>query len=172
MKFQTYTLFAEVAPELTAQDTTNLFITAILSTTVIATIISSIIQYIISRRSSRVTERRNSVESESDIILRYKEAAAEERAQKESAVRTLEVLLKNSESQVQSLNSTIDILNGLIANLNKMAETQKEVIAQLTADRNKTQEALQVAITQLNTTKKDLEDQQKAITELTRPQTS
>jgi chromosome segregation ATPase len=157
-----------VTPSASPQtDIVQVIITSIISTAVFAAFITGLVQYLINRRNSRITERKNTIDAESDIITRYKEAAAEERAQKESAVQTVKNLLSIAESQVESLKSTVVTLNASIDLMTKMANAQQEVIDQLTFDRDRTKIALERAVTQIDQQKQDLIRHQQEILELT-----
>ena len=161
-------LIQEATPPASTQpDIVQVVITSIISATVFAAFITGLVQYLINRRNSRITERKNTIDAESDIITRYKEAASEERAQKESAVETVKNLLSIAESQVESLKSTVVTLNGSIDLMTKMASAQQEVIDQLTFDRDRTKIALERAVTQIDKQKEDLIRHQQEILELT-----
>jgi chromosome segregation ATPase len=148
-------------------DVAGLIVTSVVSATVVSALIGGIIQYFINRRNSRVTERKNAVDAESDLVVRYKEAASEERAQKESAVETVKNLLGIAEAQVDSLKSTIITLNTSIDLMTKMANAQQEVIDHLTFDRDRTKIALERAVDQIEAQKAELLRHQKQILELT-----
>ncbi|UDL16374.1 membrane protein [Microbacterium phage Zooman] len=128
-----------------AADGVSLVVTAAVSATVFSAIITGLVQFVINRRNSRITERKNTVDAESDVITRYKEQAAEERAAKESAVRTIKELLADSREQVEILNGTIATLNGTIRVLETLSASQENIIKQLTDDRDRTAEALKLA---------------------------
>jgi|GEM_PF-3984836 len=145
------------------QDQVSIFVTAIISSAVLAAVVSGVVQYIVNRRNSRVTERKNTFDAESDLVVRYKEAAAEERVQKESAVKTVRDILTLSEDQVLSLKSTITILHNTIEVMTQVAHTQQEVIDQLTSDRDSTAEKLKIALEQINFQKNELERYQEEI---------
>lgn len=147
----------------------SLFITAIISASVFAAIITGIVQFLINRRNSRITERKNDVDAESSLIGRYKEAAAEERAQKESAVQTVKNLLSIAEEQVNSLKGTVTALTTTIDNLNKMATTQIDIIDALTTERDRSMVALEKAQHQIDEQKEELLRHQREILELTYP---
>jgi len=157
------------APVDPSSDLIRIIITTVISTTVLAALITGVVQYMINRRNSRVTERKNTVDAESDIIIRYKEAAAEERAQKESAVQTVRNLLAIAEEQVLSLKSTVVALNATITNLNTMANAQVDIIDVLTAERDRSVSALNMAQDQIEAQKLELERHQQEILELTYP---
>jgi hypothetical protein len=162
-------LAAATPPAQGGTDLFNVIITSIISTAVIGAIITGLVQYFINRRNSRVTERKNTVDAESDIIIRYKEAAAEERAQKESAVQTVRNLLAIAEEQVISLKSTVVALNATITNLNTMANAQVDIIETLTTERDRSVTALSTAETQIAAQKAELVRFQQEILELTYP---
>lgn len=147
----------------------GIIITAVASASVFAALITGLVQYLVNRRNSRITERKNTVDAESDLVTRYKEAAAEERAAKESAVQTVRDLLSIAERQVESLKGTVAALNGLIENLNLAANAQQEIIDSLTAERDRSQAALSQALTQIEDQKNQLLRHQQEILELTFP---
>jgi chromosome segregation ATPase len=128
-----------------AADIVSLVITAVVSATVFSALITGLIQYLINRRNSRITERKNTVDAESDLVTRYKEAAAEERAAKSSAVETIKLLLAESKEGIETLKGTVKTLNDTIALLKDVNAAQGDVIKQLTADRDRTQAALERA---------------------------
>lgn len=139
-------LFAAVAPENSlAADVVSLVITAVVSATVFSALITGLVQFLINRRNSRITERKNTVDAESDLVARYKDAASEERAQKESAVATIKELLHDSREQVNVLKSTVNTLTNTIALLESLSAAQGDVIKQLTDDRDRTKAALERA---------------------------
>lgn len=146
----------------------GLIVTATISAGVLGTAIGGFVQYLINRRNSRITERKNAVDAESDLVARYKEAAAEERAQKESAVRTVRELLAASEEQVQTLKDTVSTLNNTIDLMSRLTDSQQDVILKLTADRDKTQIALERAEARIEQQKNELIQRQREILELTR----
>ncbi|QIG57840.1 hypothetical protein SEA_PAULODIABOLI_106 [Microbacterium phage PauloDiaboli] len=131
--------------ETLAADIVSLVITAVVSATVFSALITGLIQFLINRRNSRITERKNTVDAESDLVTRYKEAAAEERAAKSSAVETIKMLLAESKEGIETLKSTVATLNSTIELLKDVNAAQGDVIKQLTADRDRTQAALERA---------------------------
>jgi len=155
-----------------ATDTQSI-ISVLVTSSVIAAVgsatVTGIVQYRINKNNARITERKNDVDADSGLIDRYKEAAAEERSQKESAVKTVQDLLDIAEQQVTSLKSTIQTLNETITNLNTMANTQKSIIDQLTAERDRSVTALQTAMTQIDEQREKLVHHQQEILELTYP---
>lgn len=152
-----------------APDLIGPIITAVISASVFAAVITGLVQYAINRRNARITERRNSVEAESDLINRYKEAAAEERSQKESAVQTVKNLLALAEAQVASLKDTVTTLNRTIEIMTHAANSQQDIIDQLTNDRDRTQDALVKAQQQIEEQREELLRHQREILELTLP---
>lgn len=147
-------------------DVISMIITSVVSATVFSALITGLVQFLMNRRNSRVTERKNAVDEESDLVSRYKEAAGEERAAKESAVRTIKELLENSQEQIVSLKGTVETLNGTIKLLENLAVTQKDVIAQLTSDRDRTQAALDRAEARIKEQTDELIQKQKEIQSL------
>lgn len=148
-----------------AADVVSLIITTVVSATVFSALITGLVQFLINRRNSRVTERKNAVDAESDLVSRYKEAAAEERAAKSSAVETIKMLLAESKENIATLKSTVATLNDTIALLKDVNAAQGTVIAQLTADRDRTQAALERAeirvadqVEQLRVKQQEIED--------------
>ena len=147
-------------------DVISMIITSVVSATVFSALITGLVQFLMNRRNSRVTERKNAVDEESDLVSRYKEAAGEERAAKESAVRTIKELLENSQEQIVSLKGTVETLNNTIQLLENLAVTQKDVIAQLTSDRDRTQAALDRAEERIKEQTDELIQKQKEIQKL------
>lgn len=138
------------------QDIVSIVVGAIISASVFSAVVTGIIQFLINRRNSRIQERKNVVDEESDIVNRYKEAAAEERSQKESAVRTIQQLLDMADKQVTSLRETIATLNALIKTLNSAANSQQEIIDSLTQERDRHASDLQKAMEQIDAQKTQL----------------
>lgn len=153
------------------QDLIQIIISTVVTSVVVASAITAFVQYLINRRNSRITERKNTSDIESDLVGRYKEAAAEERAQKESAVQTVKNLLSIAEEQVNSLKGTITALTNTIDNLNKMATTQIDIIDALTTERDRSATALERAMSQIDQQKGELIRHQREILELTFPKT-
>jgi len=142
----------QVAPSLASesQDIISVVVGAIISASVFSAIVTGVIQFLINRRNSNVQERKNDVDEESDLVNRYKEAAIEERSQKESAVRTIQHLLDMADKQVVSLRETVATLNQLIITLTKSADTQKEIIDSLTRERDRSVNDLREAMEQID----------------------
>lgn len=155
------------AEDLFAQDVISLFITAIISASVFAALVTGTIQYLINRKNSKITEKKNTVDAESDLIARYKEAAAEERLQKESAVQTIKNLLQFTEGQVDSLKNTVETLNKTITSMSLISNTQSDLIDQLTVERDRNQAALEKAEMEIARQKSELLTKQEAIRKLT-----
>lgn len=150
-------LFLAIAdPATPDQDIVSLLVGTIISTSVISALITAVAQYLINRKLSRVQERKNVVDEESDIVSRYKEAAVEERSQKESAVRTIQQLLDLAEKQVTSLRETINTLNALITTLNSAVNTQQDIIDSLTDERDRSSATLITALAQIEEQKTQL----------------
>lgn len=150
----------------TPPDVFQLIITSVISTAVFTTVIGGIIQFLINRQNARITERKNAVDAESDLVARYKEAASEERTAKESAVKTIKELLSDSKEQITTLKATVDTLTNTIKILEGLAVTQEGVIAQLTEDRDRTQAALDRAQARINEQKEMLKQKQDEIQSL------
>ncbi len=127
---------AETPPDEAGNFVATLF-TQIITTGVIAALITTAAQLILGRKNSRIQERKNAVDAESDLVSRYKDAAAEERSAKESAVRTVKELLAASEIQVASLKSTVTALNETIEMMNKVTDSQKDIILRLETERDR-----------------------------------
>lgn len=155
---------AEVANPLA--DTISLFISSVVSATVFSSTVTGLATYIVNRRNSRIVERKNAVDAESDIVARYREQASEERAQKESAVKTIRDLLSESKDQVAALKGTVETLTKTITLLENLTTSQNDMISRLTHDRNRTQEALERAEARIVTQTEELRRRQKEITEL------
>lgn len=151
------------------QNLLSLIVGTVVSSVVVASLITGLIQFLINRRNSRIIERKNSLDAESDLVARYKEAAAEERAQKASAVQTVKDLLSIAEDQVTSLKSTVLALTTTIDNLHKMATIQVGIIEALTIERDRSASALEKAQGQIEKQKMELLRHQHEILELTYP---
>lgn len=153
----------EVSP---AADVVSLVITSVVSATVFSALITGFVQYLINRRNSRITERKNTQDAESDVVNRYKEQAKEERDAKESAIRVIQELLGESKEQVAALKSTVETLNGTIALMKDVNAAQGDIIAQLTQDRDRTQAALTRAEARIEAQETQLRAKQAEIVEL------
>lgn len=149
-----------------AADIVSLVITAVVSTAVFSALITGLIQYLINRRNSRITERKNTVDAESDLVTRYKEAAAEERAAKSSAVETIKMLLAESKESIQTMKDTVVTLTNTIELLKDVNAAQGDVIKQITADRDRTQAALLRAEARVLDQMEQLRIKQQEITDL------
>jgi chromosome segregation ATPase len=150
----------EVSP---AADVVSLVITSVVSATVFSAIITGLVQYLINRRNSRITERKNTLDAESDVVNRYKDQAREEREGKESAVRVIQELLGESKEQIAALKSTVETLNGTIALMKDVNAAQGDIISQLTNDRDRTQAALERAEARILAQKEQLRLKQQEI---------
>lgn len=166
MLYALQTLIAAVGETTPAADGVSLAITAAVSATVFSAIITGLIQYLMNRRNARITERKNTVDAESDVIVRYKEQASEERAAKESAVRTIKELLADSRQQVEILNGTVSTLNTTIKMLEHLSASQEDIIKQLTDDRDRTREALKLAEMRVQAQRDELAAKQQEIQDL------
>lgn len=131
-----YAAAAETPPDEAGNFVATLF-TQVITTGVIAALITTLAQLIIGRRNARIQERKNAIDAESDLVARYKDAASEERAAKESAVRTIKDLLAASEVQVASLKSTVVALNETIQQMNSISDSQKGIILRLETERDR-----------------------------------
>lgn len=147
-------------------DVLSLVITSVVSATVFSALITGLVQFLINRRNSRVTERKNAVDAESDIVTRYKEQASEERAQKESAVATIKDLLSESKEQIAALKSTVETLNSTITLMKDVNSAQGGIITQLTEDRDRTAAALARAEGRIEQQQEQLRLKQEEIQEL------
>jgi cell division protein FtsL len=163
---QTVLTAAPAAEDTFAADVVSLVITAVVSATVFSALITGLVQFLINRRNSRITERKNTVDEHSDLIVRYKEQASEERVQKESAVKTIKELLADSREQVIVLKSTVDTLTKTIELLESLSAAQSDVIKQLTEDRDRTKEALERAEARVLEQRDQLRLKQQEITTL------
>jgi len=159
---------AAVTPEDPAANIVSLVVTSAVSATVLSSLVLGLVNYLLGRRNARISERKNAVDSESDIIARYKEAAAEERAQKESAVRMTRDLLNDSKEQATVLKNTVDTLTGTITMLKEIASTQQDMITQLTEDRDRTKAALERAEERIRTQEAELSARLQEILERSR----
>lgn len=153
-----YTLFSVFADTTTTlpPDLGGTILGVLLSSAFISAIIPALINYFNNRRNANVASKKNEVDAESSIILRYKEAAKEERDAKESAVAMVERMLKVAESQVDSLQitverlqETVDRLTNTISVMSSTAEAQQGLIDDLTKDRDRVLQALSIAEQQL-----------------------
>ncbi len=165
MLLQMLTIFAAAA-ETQAADVVSLIITSVVSATVFSALVTSIATLLVNRRNSRITERKNTQDAESDVVNRYKDQAKEERDGKESAVRIIQELLSESKEQVAALKSTVETLNDTIILMKDVNSAQGDIIAQLTSDRDRTQAALERAEARIITQKEQLRAKQEEITPL------
>ena len=149
------------------QSVIGLLFTAGISAGVLGAIITGVVQYLINRRNSRILERRNAVDAESDLVSRYREAAAEERTQKESAIQTIGKLLAIAETQIVSLKATVDSLTNTIRSMNEASDAQRTLIEQLKQDRDRVQDALDRALSEVEEQKLELLRNQRQILDLT-----
>ena len=152
------------------QDIVSLVITTIISASVFAALVTGITQYLINRRNSRIAERKNSVDIESDHIRRYKEQAIEERNAKESAVTTVKNVLTIVEQQVESLKNTISTLNQTIEIMSHAANAQQDIIDQLTTQRDRQESALARAQQEVELQRSEVSRLQREILDITYPQ--
>jgi len=164
--FQSLQILAAAGETSTAADVVQLVITAVVSATVFSALITGLVQFLINRRNSRVTERKNAVDEESDIVTRYKEQAIEERLQKESAVNMIKELLTESKEQVAALKGTVDSLNNTIALMKDLNTAQSDIIQQLTNDRDRQAAALERAEARITAQKEELRRKQQEIEDL------
>jgi hypothetical protein len=123
----------------------SIVVGAAISSTVVGAAVTGIFQFINNKKNSRVTERKNETDAQSDVILRYKEAAAEEREAKESAMRTMQILKEIADDQIISLKDTVVRLTHTIQVMSHAAGVQKTIIQHLTEDRDRVQRALELA---------------------------
>lgn len=162
-----YAAAAETPPDEAGNFVATLF-TQVITTGVIAALITTASQVILGRRNSRIQERKNAIDAESDLVARYKDAATEERSAKESAVRTIKELLSASEATVVSLKSTVIALNETIEMMSRVSDSQKDIIVRLETERDRL-DAERVTAEKLRDEKIDeLREAQVAILELTR----
>ncbi len=139
-----------------APDLGGTILGVLLSSAFISATVPAIINYFSNKRNAKVISKKNEVDADSSIIARYKEAAQEERNAKESAVAMVERMLKVAESQVDSLQitverlqETVDRLTNTISVMSTTAESQKTLIDELTKDRDRVIQALEIAEQQL-----------------------
>lgn len=147
----------------------GLITSTLLSAVVIAAAISAVVAWINNRRNARIQERKNAADEGNDIVARYKEQAAEERAAKESAVRTVQNLLDISQAQVVSLQATVGRLNDTIMTLQRSAESQQGLIDAITEERDRLQQEQEHLQQQINEKRDELLKAQQEILELTYP---
>lgn len=147
----------------------SVILTAILSSTVVGAIVGGVFGYLNNKRNARIAERKNDLDAEAGLVGRYKEAAAEERAQKESAIQTVNNLLAIAERQVQSLKDTVDTLTDTINAMTTASNAQQQFIERLTEDRDRTQQALSSALLEIDRQKEELLRRQREILEMANP---
>lgn len=160
---QFISVFAEATEGGPLAELVPILTTAVLSATVFSALITGFVTFLINSRNSRITERKNTADAESDVVSRYKEAASEERQQKESAVQTIKMLLAESRDQVVTLKGTVDALNNTINLMESLTVTQNDMIIQLTVDRDRTQAALEQAEARILTQREELKRHQEEI---------
>lgn len=141
----------------------------LISATVLAAAISALVAWLNNRRNARIQERKNAADEGSDLVARYKEAASEERAAKESAVRTVQNLLDISQQQVTSLQSTVGRLNDTILTLQRSTESQQVLIDAITEERDRLQHEQANLQRQIDEKRQELLSAQQEILELTYP---
>ncbi|WP_123939255.1 hypothetical protein [Curtobacterium sp. PhB137] len=141
----------------------------LISATVLAAAISALVAWLNNRRNARIQERKNTADESNDIVARYKEAAAEERSAKESAVQTVQKLLDISQAQVVSLQSTVGRLTDTIDTLQRSATSQQGIIAAITQERDRLQEEQENLQQQIDEKRDELLRAQQEILELTYP---
>jgi chromosome segregation ATPase len=141
----------------------------LISATVLAAAISALVAWLNNRRNARIQERKNAADEGSDLVSRYKEAASEERAAKESAVRTVQNLLDISQQQVTSLQSTVGRLNDTIMTLQRSTESQQVLIDAITEERDRLQQEQEHLQQQIDEKRQELLSAQQEILELTYP---
>jgi len=149
-----------------AADVVSLVITSVVSATVFSALITGLVQFLINRRNSRITERKNTSDAESDLVRQYRDAAADERAAKESAIKTLRELHDDTKEQVLALRSTVDTLNATIVTLKDLNASQDDIIVRLTEDRDRTIAALNRAETRIQQQEVILSSKQQEINDL------
>lgn len=143
------------------------FVAAFASGAVIAAIVTGIVQVYVTRRSASISQRRNTSVEENELVLRYKEAAAEERAQKESSIAIAERTLSQYQGQVDTLTSIVNSLNHTLEILHDNATVTKDIIQELVADRDKLEKALLDAQAQVAEQSQELVRMQQKIIQLT-----
>lgn len=94
-------------------------------------VLAAIVGALVSLRVSKRTGDREEVDA---VVDRYREQAAEERAQKESAVSTVQKLLALAEQQIVSLKDTITHLTATIEAMAMAGDSQQATITALTAE--------------------------------------
>lgn len=152
------------APEVTIL---GVVLTSVLSTTVIGALIAGIFGYINNKRNARIAERRNDLDANEGLIGRYKEAAAEERAQKESALETVNNMLTIAQGQAEALRGTVATLNLTIQSMKQAADAQQDLIDTLTKDRDRIEASLATAMAEIERQKDELIRRQKEILAMT-----
>ena len=167
MQIFTYLASQLTVIEMQPDSILSLIITSVISASVIGAIVTGVVQYLVNKRNSQITEKKNTIDAESDLITRYKEAAAEERAQKESAVETVKDLLQVAEHNVELLKNTVDTLNQTITSLKETNAAQQQIITQLTVDRDRAEEGVRQAERTIAAQREHLARLQQQVAELT-----
>lgn len=159
----------DAVPAVDVQQIIGWGIGILLTSTVLAAAVTAVVNWLINRRNSRIAERRNAVDESSDLVDRYKEAAAEERAAKDSAVSTVQTLLGIAQGQIDGLKDTIARLTAIIESLQISAATQVELIQGITDERDHLQVQLVAAVKLIDDQKAELLQRQHQILELSYP---
>lgn len=141
----------------------------LLSVGVLSAGISALVGWLNNRRNARIQERKNTADEGNDLVARYKEAAAEERAAKDSAVATVQTLLAIAQGQIDTLKDTIQRLTSTIEALQKSAATQVDLIQGITDERDLLQTRLVDAVKLIDDQKAELLQRQHEILELSYP---
>lgn len=156
-----------------ASDATATFASLILTSTLVAgvttAVVTGVFQFLGTRRLARVTERKNDDDADSSLVARYKDAAAEERAQKNSAVDTIQKLLAIAEHQIVSLKDTVDRLTQTIRIMSESAGTQQGILEQVIDERDRLADLLASAQHDLAEQRSILITSQREVHELTYP---
>lgn len=125
---------AEEQPEII-----GLLVSVLISAGVFSALIAGLVAYLNNRRNARIAERRNTADEDNDLVTRYQTMATEERSAKESAVKTVRELLAIAEAQIASLQGTITRLTETISVLQHSAQSQQDLIAAITKERDRLQ---------------------------------
>lgn len=87
-------------------------------------------------READITERKNEDDADAALVERYRSMADEERAAKESAVKTVRELLALAQEQIDGLKATIERLTATIEAMSHASTVQHDVVVAITNERN------------------------------------
>lgn len=125
-----------------AVDGAGELVSYLLSAAVMAALVTGLFNWINNKRNARIAERKNTADEDNDLVARYQAMATEERAGKESAVKTVTELLGIAETQIQTLKGTVAQLSATIETLQRSAESQHDLIEDIRRERDRLTAAL------------------------------